>query len=133
MLERTFIAEKVSGVFNKRDNSATLLNFGLGASGNLSVQLPASQVPALMRSLLAAATALPATPQSPTGGEKGFPVLRYEIGVGFPDDVGLILETPPFGRQGFALPVEAAKRLAGDLRECAEQIEKDQSNPGPKH
>ncbi len=77
---------------------------------------------------------LPGEKRPPTGTEKAFPVVRYEIGPVFPGgQVGLAIQTAVFGSQGFVMNLDTAKRLAADLRACAERIQQDQSTPGRMH
>lgn len=121
------VAKEIKAVLAERDGATIMLQFDAAI-----LELPAEQAHRLMRQLLAVVTILPSEKPPPIGTEKAFPITRAEIGPGFPDGVGLNLRTAAFGRQGFVMDTDTAKRIAADLRSCAEQVEADRPTPGPK-
>jgi len=86
-----------------------------------------------MRGVLSVVTELPAEAPPPKGTEKAFPLTGYEVGGGFPEGIVLLLQTDPFGRQGFGMDVDTALDIAAALQAGTALLEEDESTPPTEH
>ncbi len=126
------VGRRLNAVQVRQDHLAIALQIDVDGQ-SVTIELPASEVHALMRGVLSVATNLPAEAPPPEGTEKVFPLTRYEVGVGFPEAIVLVLETLPFGRQGFGMDADTALDIAAALQAGTALLQEDESTPPTEH
>ncbi len=132
MSVKHIVGRRLNAVLVKQDHLAIALQIDVDGQ-SVTIELPASEVHALMRGVLSVVTELPAEAQPPTGTEKVFPLSRYEVGTGFPDAIVLLLQTDVFGRQGFAMDADTALDIAAALQAGTALLQEDESTPPTEH
>ena len=126
------VGRRLNAVVVKKDRLAIALQIDVDGQ-SVTIELPASEVHALMRGLLSVVTELPAEAPPPKGPEKAFPLTGYEVGGGFPEAIVLLLQTDPFGRQGFAMDTDTALDIAAALQAGTALLQEDESTPPRVH
>ena len=126
------VGRRLNGVVVKKDLLAIALQIDVDGQ-SVTIELPASEVHALMRGVLSVVTELPAEAPPPKGTEKAFPLTGYEVGGGFPEGIVLLLQTDPFGRQGFGMDVDTALDIAAALQAGTALLQEDESTPPTEH
>ena len=126
------VGRRLNAVLVKQDHLAIALQIDVDGQP-VTIELPASEVHALMRGLLSIATNLPPEVPPPKGTEKAFPLTGYEVGGGFPEGIVLLLQTDPFGRQGFGMDADTALDIAAALQAGTALLQEDESTPPTEH
>ncbi len=132
MSDEHIVGRRLNAVLVKKDCLAIALQIDVDGQ-SVTIELPASEVHALMRGVLSAVTKLPAEAQPPEGTEKAFPLIGYEVGAGFPEGVVLMLQTDLFGRQWFGMGADTALDIAAALQAGTARLQEDESTPPRKH
>ena len=131
MSVKHIVGRRLNAVVVKKDLLAIALQIDVDGQ-SVTIELPANEVHALMRGVLGVVTKLPAeTP--PKGTEKAFALTQYEVGAGFPEGIVLMLQTAPFGRQGFAMDADTALDIAAALQAHAARLQEGESTPPTEH
>jgi len=132
MSVKHIVGRRLNGVVVKKDLLAIALQIDVDGQ-SVTIELPASEVHALMRGVLSVVTELPAEAPPPKGTEKAFPLSQYEVGAGFPEAIVLMLQSDLYGRQGFAMGSDTALDIAAALQACAARLQEDESTPPRAH
>ncbi len=132
MSVKHIVGRRLKAVVLRKDRPAIALRIDVDGQ-SVTIELPASEVHALMRGLLSVVTELPAEAPPPKGPEKAFPLTGYEVGGGFPEGIVLLLQTDPFGRQGFGMDADTALDIAAALQAGTALLQEDESTPPTEH